>query len=253
MDEFALSLKMQRLTRWLDQNCQPDHLARMQFDAPPFGHCYLTIDTERQGPLASFNFNRVYLCGKEAGMDPGSVGQCIALFAASGVKKFFVWLSPGPDMAAVRGWLEAHGFSQIHASLIRRWFAPAASLCVLAPNLRCARSVLRKSKPRAINSAKPSGRNMRGPRAGMASFITWRSTERARSRPPRSRFLKTSAISLSAATREADRKRGAQQALIAKRIERAAASRLPGAGFRDAVDPRTLPAQPAARRLSRDL
>ena len=112
MDEFALSLKMQRLTRWLDESCQPDHLARRQFDAPPFGHCYLTIDTERQGPLASFNLNRVYLCGKEAGMEPGSVAQWIELFAASGVKKFFVWLSPGPDMDAVRGWLEAGGFSQ---------------------------------------------------------------------------------------------------------------------------------------------
>src|SRR5207248_1179253 len=81
MDEFALSLKMQRLTRWLDQHCQPDHLARMQFDAPRFGHCYLTIDTERQGPLASFNLNRVYLCGRQAGMEPGSVAQWTELFA----------------------------------------------------------------------------------------------------------------------------------------------------------------------------
>ena len=113
MDEFALSLKMQRLTRWLDQHCQPDHLARMQFDAPRFGHCYLTIDTERQGPLASFNLNRVYLCGRQAGMEPGSVAQWIELFAASGVKKFFVWLGPGPDMDAVRGWLVASGFSRI--------------------------------------------------------------------------------------------------------------------------------------------
>ena len=51
--------------------------------APPFGHCYLTIDTERQGPLASVNFNRVYLCGTEAGMEPGSVGRWIELFAAA--------------------------------------------------------------------------------------------------------------------------------------------------------------------------
>jgi hypothetical protein len=113
MDEFALSLKMKRLVQWLDGNCQPDHLARMQFDAPPFGHCYLTIDTERQGPLASFNLNRVYLCGREVGMEPGGVTQWIELFAASGVTKFFVWLSPGPDMDAVRGWLEASGFSRI--------------------------------------------------------------------------------------------------------------------------------------------
>ena len=113
MDEIALSLKMKRLVQWLDGNCQPDHLARRPFDALRLGHGYLTIDTERQGPLASFNFNRVYLCGREAGMEPGSVAQWIELFAASNVKKFFVWLSPGPDMDDVRGWLDASGFSRV--------------------------------------------------------------------------------------------------------------------------------------------
>src|SRR4051812_29472822 len=84
MDPIALSLKMKRLVRWLDDRCQ-DNLVRRQFDGPPFGRCYVTIDPERQGNVASINLNRVYLWGNEAGLDVGSFAQFIDLFAASGV------------------------------------------------------------------------------------------------------------------------------------------------------------------------
>jgi hypothetical protein len=221
MDEFALSLKMQRLTRWLDQHCQPDHLARMQFDAPPVGHCYLTIDTERQGPLASFNFNRVYLCGREAGMAPGSVAQWINLFAASGVKQFFVWLSPGPDMDAVRGWLKAGGFSQVphlsYPTLVRTGGEPPRFSTELevrevgVDDIEAARDQLGEAVwPGYVRSA---GKN------GFFHYMAFDGK----------RPVATAALAvfeglgylLSAATGEADRKRGAQQALIARRIERA--------------------------------
>lgn len=129
-------------------------------------------------------------------MEPGSVGQCIALFAASGVKKFFVWLSPGPDMAAVRGWLEVHGSSRIrrlsYPTLVRTAGEPVRfktelRVCeVGVEEIEAARDQLGETLwPEYARSA-----------AGTASFITWRSTERARSRSPRSRFLKTLAISL---------------------------------------------------------
>jgi hypothetical protein len=39
-------------------------------------------------------------------METGSIARLIDLFADEGVKRFFVWLSPGPDMDMVRGWLE---------------------------------------------------------------------------------------------------------------------------------------------------
>jgi hypothetical protein len=51
MDAIALSLKMKRLVRWLDDRCQPDNVVRRQYDGPPFGRCYLTIDPERQGEV----------------------------------------------------------------------------------------------------------------------------------------------------------------------------------------------------------
>src|SRR6266478_5992717 len=113
MDEIDLSLKMRRLAAWLDRRCQPDSLIRKQFYGPPFGGCYVTIDPDRQGPFASANLNRVYLCGTEVGMDFDSVARFIDLFATEGVKRFFVWLSPGPNMDVVRRWLEGSGLSRI--------------------------------------------------------------------------------------------------------------------------------------------
>jgi len=108
MDEIDLSLKMRRLAAWLDRRCQPGSLIRKQFHGHPFGSCYVTIDPSRQAPYASANLNRVYLCGTEAGMDFDSVARFIDLFANEGVKRFFVWLSPGPNMDVVRRWLEKY-------------------------------------------------------------------------------------------------------------------------------------------------
>jgi hypothetical protein len=224
MDEFALSLKMKRLVQWLDGNCQPDHLARMQFDAPPFGHCYLTIDTERQGPLASFNLNRVYLCGREVGMEPGGVTQWIELFAAIGVTKFFVWLSPGPDMDAVRGWLEASGFSRIrqlsYPTLVRAGVEPprfatefeVQQVCV--DDIEAARDQLGETLWQEYARS-----------AGKDGFFHYMAFDGKRP-------VAIAALAVfeglgylfAAATREADRNRGAQQALIARRIEQAAQS-----------------------------
>jgi hypothetical protein len=113
MDKIGLSLKLKRFIPWFDNRCQPDSLIRKQFDGAPFGSAYVTIDPGRQGPFASGNLNRVYLCGAEAGLQPDGLDRLIALFAAEGVKRLFVWLSPGPDMDGVRCWLEQRGFCRI--------------------------------------------------------------------------------------------------------------------------------------------
>src|SRR5882724_5263241 len=113
MDEIDLSLKMRRLAAWLDRRCQPDSLIRQHFHGHPFGSGYVTIDPSRQPPYPSANLNRVYLCGTEAGMDFDSGARFIDLFATEGVKRFFVWLSPGPNMDVVRHWLEERGLSRI--------------------------------------------------------------------------------------------------------------------------------------------
>src|SRR5690242_12441617 len=75
------------------------------------------------------NYNRVLLCGRADGMEAAGVARWIDLFKQHGVKNFFVWLSPGPDMETVRGWLQAHGLSRRpyvrYPTLLRDGNAPA--------------------------------------------------------------------------------------------------------------------------------
>ena len=55
MDKIDLSLKLKRLTVWLDSRCQSDSRVRKQFDGAPFGRCYVTVNPSRQGSAASAN------------------------------------------------------------------------------------------------------------------------------------------------------------------------------------------------------
>src|SRR5882757_11019330 len=50
MDKIDLSLKMRRLAQWVDSQRQPPSLIRKEFRGTPFGHCYLTMDVDRQTP-----------------------------------------------------------------------------------------------------------------------------------------------------------------------------------------------------------
>jgi GNAT superfamily N-acetyltransferase len=221
MDAISLSLKMRRLEIWLGEGCQPDDLIRHQFDGAPFGHCYLTIDPTRQGETASGNYNRVYLCGREAGMDAASVARWIDLFTQHGVKKFFVWLSPGPDMETVRGWLEAADLSRVpwvrYPTLVRDGNAPVQFRTdldireVTPGEIAAAREPLGKALwPEYVRSA------------GREGFFHYMAFDGARPVAIASlAVFEDMAYLLSASTREADRGRGAQQALIAARLARA--------------------------------
>src|SRR5262245_21038291 len=112
-DTFALASKMKRLTVWLDRHCQPDGFIQRCYVDAPFGGCYVTIDPSRQGPAASGNWNRVHLCGAEPGLKRDGLSRLTEQFTAAGVRRHFVWLSPGPDMDTVRGWLAASGFARV--------------------------------------------------------------------------------------------------------------------------------------------
>ena len=70
-----------------------------------------TIDPARQAQYASANWNRVYLCGAEPGLDSGRPGAADRAVHGRGRGRFFAWLSPGPDMDTVRGWLTQAGFA----------------------------------------------------------------------------------------------------------------------------------------------
>jgi GNAT superfamily N-acetyltransferase len=221
MDKFDLSLKMKRLVRWLDGRCQPDSLARKQFNGAPFGNCYVTIDPERQAPFASANMNRAYLCGAEAGMDFDGVARLIDLFAAEDVKRFFVWLSPGPNMDTVRRWLEGSGLARI-----RRTGYPTLCRVGHSPVQFSTDLEIREVSVEDVVAARGHLGETLWPEfarsAGKEGFFHYMAFEGGR--PVAIAALcvfEDLGYLMAAATAESHRRRGAQQALIAKRIERA--------------------------------
>jgi GNAT superfamily N-acetyltransferase len=220
MDTIGLSLKMKRLTRWLDG--QNRDAARKPFRGSPFGDCYVTIDPDRQGPVASVNLNRVYLCGREAGMESDSVGRLIDLFTAEGVKRFFVWLSPGPDMDVVRGWLEASGLSRI-----RRTGYPTLCRCTSSAPVQFRTDLeVRQVSADQIEAARDQLGETLWPEyansAGRDSFFHYMAFDGTRPVAIAALCIfEDLGYLMAAATVESHRRRGAQQALIAKRIERA--------------------------------
>lgn len=216
MDANSLSMKMKRLGIWLDDNCQPESFVRR-----PSNGGYLVIDPLRQSEIASFNDNRVSLCGCEAGLDQASVVRWIELFKEHGVRKFFVWLSPGPGMATMRGWLEAAGLARVphvrYPTLLRDVGAPASFRTdldireVTPPEIAAARETLGDTLwPEYVRSA------------GREGFFHYMAFDGARPVAVASlAVFEDMAYLLSASTAEADRGRGAQQALIAARLARA--------------------------------
>jgi GNAT superfamily N-acetyltransferase len=221
MDTISLALKLRRLAAWLDGRCQPDSLVRKQFHGSPFGGCYVTIDSDRQGPFASANLNRVYLCGTEPGMDFDSVGRLIDLFKSEGVKRFFVWLSPGPNMDVVRRWIEGSGLSRI-----RRTGYP--TLCRSQPSPLQFKTDLEICEVTVdeIDAARDRLGDTLWPEyarsAGSDGFFHYMAFDGGQPVAIAALCIfEDLGYLMAAATAESHRKRGAQQALIAKRVERA--------------------------------
>ena len=221
MDKFELSLKMRRLTQWVDSRCQPPSLIRRQFRGGSLGECYVTIDPARQTPGASSNLNRVYMCGAEHGMSSNSILRMIDLFLTERVKRFYVWLSPGPDMDVARGWLEQHG-------MVRNRHTGYPTLCRTghAPVHYQTDLEIREVSEAEIAAACDDVGEVRWPdyerSARGDGFFHYMAFDG--DQPVAIAALcifEEIGYLMAAATAESYRKRGAQQALIAKRIERA--------------------------------
>jgi GNAT superfamily N-acetyltransferase len=221
MDPIDLSAKLNRLVQWLDGRCPPENFIRKRFDGPPFGNCYVTIDHERQAPAASFNMNRVYLCGKEAGMDSDSIRRLIDLFTHEGIKRFFVWLSPGPDMDIVRGWLEASGLGRM------RWTGyPTLCRSTRSPLSFKTELEVREVGVDDIAAARDQLGQTLWPEyartAGKEGFFHYMAFDGSRAVAIAALCVfEDIGYLMAAATAESHRRRGAQQALIASRIEHA--------------------------------
>jgi GNAT superfamily N-acetyltransferase len=222
MDIIDLSLKMRRLVQWLDGRCPPpDGFIRKQFDGPPFGNCYVTIDPGGEAPFASANKNRVYLCGRDAGMDAESIRHLVDLFAGQGIKRFFVWLSPGPDMELVRGWLAGAGLSRI-----RRTGYPMLCRIGHAPFPFNTDLEIREVGVDEIAAARePLGETLwpdfvrTAGQPGCFHYMAFDGKRPVEIAAPC--VFEDLGYLMAAATVESHRQRGAQQALIAKRLDRA--------------------------------
>jgi hypothetical protein len=221
MDKFDLSRKMKRLTAWLDTQNQPDRHAGRRFHGVPFAGAYLTIDPERQAPYASANPNRVHLCGAEEGMGTDGAARLIEFFADHGVQRFFVWLSPGPGVDMARDLINQAGLSRVHwtryPTLCRERPVPVPFKTDLEirrvgrDDIAAAREALGETLwPQYVASA------------GKEGFFHYMAFDG--SRPVAIAALcifRDIGYLMAAATVESDRQRGAQQALIARRVEQA--------------------------------
>ena len=221
MDKIDLAQKMRRLTQWVDSQRQPASLIRKQFRGGSLGNCYVTIDLDRQTPFASSNLNRVYMCGAEPGMSSSGVARLIDMFLTEGVKRFFVWLSPGPDMDLARGWLEQHGLIRIRRTGYPTLWRRDGSVAPFRTDLE-----VREVSVDEVVAARDQLDDTMWPgylrSAGKQNFFHYMAFDGAR--PVAIAALcvfEDIGYLMAAATNARDRQRGAQQALIARRIARA--------------------------------
>jgi hypothetical protein len=224
METWALALTMKRLTAWLDRACQPADFIQKQYHGEPFGRVYVCIDPARQPQTASSNWNRIHLCGAEPGLGPEGIARLVEQFHTVGVSRFFAWLSPGPEMDTVRGWLTQNGFVPHmrwtrYPTLLRESLEPAGfrtGLTVREVGPDDVRAARRKLGDIMWNEFERS--------AGQSDFYHFMAFDGARP-------VAVGALAVfermghltAAATGERDRMRGAQSALIAARIDKARA------------------------------
>lgn len=223
MDPVALAARLKSLNVHMDKWARADGLRQHVFDAKPFGSTYVSISPAEQGPYASANSNRIYLCGAEEGLTAEGLARIADRFRQAGVDRYFVWLSPGPRMEIVRSWLE-------DAGMMRRPYVrhPTLARDATMPSPAAARVEAREM---AADEAKHLAEHHQG--------IAWPDYIRSAGAPGFHHFMAfdggvpiaTAVLYVlddlgylgAALTGEAFRGRGAQQALIARRIETAVA------------------------------
>jgi GNAT superfamily N-acetyltransferase len=223
MDPIALAARLKSLNVHMDKWARADGLRQHVFDARPFGSAYVSISPAEQGPYASANFNRVHVCGAEEGLTAEGLARIADRFRQADVDRYFVWLSPGPRMEIVRGWLEGAGMTR--RPYVRH---PTLARDATTPSPVAARIETREM---AADEARHLAERHQG--------IAWPDYVRSAGAPGFHHFMAfdggapiaTAVLYVlddvgwlgTALTGEPFRGRGAQQALIAKRIETAAA------------------------------
>jgi GNAT superfamily N-acetyltransferase len=223
IDKVALARTMKRLSAYVDKRCRPQGLIQHTFEAAPFGAACVSISPGEESPYASANRNRIYLCGTDGGLTAEGLARLFKLFDDAGVSRFFVWLSPGPDMNAVRDWLSGSGLSRVahvaYPTLTRDTSQPAPVFTDLEVRQLAVEDATRAFEHIDGWAWPEFHRSVGAP--GMTHFIAYDGN-----RPVGSAALcvfEGLGCLCMAFTAESDRRRGAQQALISKRIEKATA------------------------------
>jgi len=112
MNTHALARRLLDLNTWLE-GLEGRDLEHQAFERAPFGRAHVSIDPSSTAPAASLNRNRISLCGAEGGLTRGGLAELASLYGARGIRRFFVWLSPGPGDAEVREWLLSMSFTRV--------------------------------------------------------------------------------------------------------------------------------------------
>jgi hypothetical protein len=222
IDILALARTMQRLAAAIDAQCRPVAAVRRMFDAAPFGNAYVCISPSEESEFASPNRNRIHLCGTDGGLTADGLAQLCRMFADAGVGRFFVWLTPGPDMESVRGWLTAAGMAR-HPHVAHPTLARMAGAAEPVATELAVRELVAEDDRTLAGLERASWSDFRRC-VGAPDFSHYIACDH--DRPVGSAALQVLdgvGHLCMAFTAEPDRRRGAQQALIARRIEAATA------------------------------
>jgi GNAT superfamily N-acetyltransferase len=221
VDTLALARTMQRIAAAIDAHCRPAAAIRRTYDAAPFGSAYVCVSPGEESPFASPNHNRIHLCGTDGGLTREGLTQLCALFDAAGVGRFFVWLTPGPDMEEVGRWLAEAGMARNPHVTYPTLARPAGASEHVAGDIEVRELAPDDAArmPASLDGASwPDFRRSLGA-PGFFHYVAY-----VAGRPIGSAALQVHddvGHLCMAFTAEADRRRGAQQALIARRIETA--------------------------------
>jgi len=219
IDTLALARTMQRIAAAIDAQCRPAGAVRHAYDAAPFGTACVCVSPGEESQFASSNHNRIYVCGTEGGLTREGLAQLCGMFEAAGVGRFFVWLTPGPGMESVRGWLAEAGMARNPHVTYPTLARPAGVPEPVSGDVEV-RELAEEGAAQTLASVDGASwrdfrRSVGAP--GFSHYVAYEG-----GRPIGSAALQVHddvGHLCMAFTAEPDRRRGAQQALIARRME----------------------------------
>ena len=188
------------------------------------GGGFLTVDRSSTAKYPSTNRNRAEFIGVTRPASRGEVEEIVERFAAAGVRRWFFWLSPCPQMEEIRRWLPELGLRPFDGP---RYITLARSAEAVAPHETALR--VRALTAPELHAHTPFLTELHGDFAGAFLGTIGRDDCLHYLAFDGDRPVAASGLCVAgaagylflAATREADRSRGAQNALIAARVRAA--------------------------------